>query len=109
MTAAERVASRRSDPARTKRDRTDRRLFLAVAILFPLIVGIGFARTYYLKTVFNPDPLPSLLVHVHGLLMTAWVVLFVVQIWLVRSHRVSLHRRLGVAGVVLAVAVAITT
>ncbi len=100
MTATERIALRQSD-------RTDRRLFLAAAILFPLIVGIGFARTYYLKTVFSPDPLPSLLVHVHGLLMTAWVLLFVVQIWLVRSHRVSLHRRLGVAGVVLAVAVVI--
>jgi hypothetical protein len=27
----------------------DRRLYLATAILFPLIVVIGFGRTYYLK------------------------------------------------------------
>jgi hypothetical protein len=58
----------------------DRRLFLATAILFPLIVLVGFGRTYYLKGLFDTPPLPSGLVHLHGLVMTAWVVLFVVQV-----------------------------
>jgi hypothetical protein len=41
---------------------------------------------------------------VHGALFTAWVLLFIVQTALVAGHRVALHRRLGVAGAVLAAA-----
>ena len=83
----------------TDRHLFDRRLFLAAAIGFPLIVLAGFARTYYLKLWFAAPPLPSLLVHLHGLVMTAWVVLFVVQVWFISSKRIRLHQRLGYAGV----------
>ena len=31
----------------------------------------------------------------HGVLMTGWYVLFFVQTWLVRTHRVATHKRLG--------------
>ena len=51
----------------------DRRLFLTAAVLFPLIVFAGFARTYYLRGFFQVPPLPSNIVHVHGLVMTMWV------------------------------------
>jgi hypothetical protein len=81
----------------------DRRLFTFAAIAFPLIVLAGFARTYYLKPYFGGPPLPSLLVHVHGLLMTAWVALFATQVWLISSRQVRVHQRLGYAGVGLAV------
>jgi hypothetical protein len=83
----------------------DRRLFAIVAILFPLIVLIGFARTYYLKFAVDSPPLASLLVHAHGIVMTMWVILFVSQVWLIRSKRARVHMNLGVAGVVLAVIV----
>jgi len=66
------------------------------------IVLIGFARTYYLKFHFGTPALPWLL-HVHGALMTSWFALFFAQTYLVASHRVRLHRRLGVLGAVLAV------
>lgn len=85
------------NPVLTARD-TNRRFFLAVAILFPLLVLAGFARTYYLKGLFNSPPLPSVLVHLHGLLMTAWVVLFMTQVWLISSRRVATHRKLGLFG-----------
>lgn len=77
----------------------DRRLYLLVAISFPLIVLIGFARTYYLRDVFGFPPLPSLLVHVHGVLMSAWVLLFVAQVWFISSKRIRLHQKLGYFGV----------
>jgi len=79
----------------------DRRLYLAAAILFPLIVLAGFGRTYYLKGVFGTPPLPSRLVHLHGLVMTAWVVLFVVQVRFISSKRIHLHRQLGYIGIAL--------
>ena len=81
---------------------SDRRIFLIAAILFVLIVMVGFARTYYLKGLFATPPLASLLVHVHGIVMTAWVALVAAQVWLIRTQNVALHRRLGIAGVGLA-------
>ena len=65
----------------------DRRLYFAISILFPALVLLGFARTYYLKGLFATPPLPSGLVHLHGLVMTAWVALFVVQVRLVHDFR----------------------
>jgi len=75
------------------------------AIAMPLVVLLGFARTYYLKGVFNGPTLPSLLVHVHGAVMTSWVILFIVQVWLVSTKRTKVHQRLGVIGSVLALLV----
>jgi hypothetical protein len=72
------------------------------AIFMPLIVLLGFARTYYLKGVFNGPALPSLLVHLHGAVMTSWVLLFMGQVWLVASRRTKVHMRLGVVGALLA-------
>jgi hypothetical protein len=83
----------------------DRRLYILAAIIVPIIVLIGFARTYYLKGFFATPPIPSLLVHLHGLVMTAWVLLFVTQVSLVASRRTKLHQKLGIAGGFLAGAV----
>lgn len=83
--------------------RSDRRLFAAVAVLFPIIVLIGFARTYYLKFAFGTPPLPSLLVQAHGLLMTLWIGFFMAQVWLIRSKNVRVHMKMGMLGIVLAI------
>jgi hypothetical protein len=80
-------------------------MYMTTAIVFPLIVIAGFARTYYLRGFFGTPPLPSWIVHAHGLLMTAWVGLFVTQVWFISSRRVRLHQRLGFAGIGLAAAI----
>ena len=80
----------------------DRRLYILAAILTPLIILAGFARTYYLKPLFNTPNLPGRIVHLHGIVMTAWVILFVVQISLVATRRTRVHQRLGIFGGVLA-------
>jgi hypothetical protein len=41
---------------------------------------------------------------VHGAIFSTWIGLFVVQTWLVASDRRDVHRRLGVAGALLVVA-----
>jgi hypothetical protein len=84
---------------------SDRRLFLIIAIIFPLLIFAGFARTYYLKEFFDVPPLATVLVHIHGLVMTLWVLLFVTQVYLVRSKNIRLHMTLGWVGVGLAVLV----
>jgi hypothetical protein len=85
---------------------TDHRYFYSVGIAFVVLVFAGFARTYYLKGFYGAPPL-SLLVHTHGVVMTLWYALFVVQVRLVATHRVALHRKLGIAGVFLAGLVAV--
>jgi hypothetical protein len=85
----------------------DRRLYILAAIVTPLIVLAGFARTYYLKPFFNTPDLPGRIVHLHGIVMTAWVLLFITQVSLVATRRTRVHQRLGIAGGVLAALVVI--
>ena len=73
--------------------------FMAAAIL--ITVFAGFARTYFLRPYFDARPLLPLL-HLHGFVFTSWIVLTVLQVALVAAKRTDLHRRLGVAGAVLA-------
>ena len=86
----------------------EHRFFLVVAIAFPLVVLAGFAKTYYLKGLFDAPVVPSLLVHTQGVLMSAWVALFIAQTWLISSKRVRTHMKLGYAGLGLAVPVIVT-
>ena len=86
---------------------SDRPLYLLAAIVVPVIVLIGFARTYYLKGLFSTPPLPSRFVHLHGIVMTAWVALFIAQVSLVAKRRTKTHQRLGVLGGVLAALVVV--
>jgi hypothetical protein len=80
--------------------------YLCAALTCALIAVIGFARSYYLKPLFETPPLPTLL-HVHGAIMSAWCLLFGAQSYLVRTHRVHLHRRMGILGAVLAILVVV--
>ena len=85
-----------------QRSGRDRQVYIWFAVFMPIIVLVGFARTYYLKVFFGNPPLPSLLVQLHGLVMTAWVVLFIAQVSLVATGRTKTHQRLGMCGAVLA-------
>lgn len=76
-------------------------MFLACAALITVIMFAGFARNYYLRAWIGTRPI-SLMVHVHGFVMTAWVSLFLTQALLVATRRTDIHRKLGVAGAVLA-------
>lgn len=82
------------------RGNRERSLYTWVAVLIPIFVMVGFAPSYYLSGVYGGRKLPFL-VHLHGRVMTSWIVLFVVQVRLVAVHRVRLHLRLGVIGVIL--------
>lgn len=84
---------------------TDRPLFLAAAILFPLVVLVGYFRSYYFNAFFDVPPVANMLVHAHGVVMTLWVAYFSAQIALIRTKNVRLHMTMGMAGVVLAVLV----
>jgi FtsH-binding integral membrane protein len=81
--------------------RFDHFFFSATALLMLVTVFVGFAPTYYLAGVFRA-PLPSTIIHVHGAAFSCWILLLVTQTSLVSAHRVDLHKRLGIAGFILA-------
>ncbi len=81
--------------------RYDHYFFSGMALLMLATVFEGFARTYYLAGVFHA-PLPTLIIHVHGAVFSCWILLLVAQTSLVSLGRVDIHRRLGIAGFVLA-------
>jgi hypothetical protein len=88
--------------------RRDRRFFTGMAVAAALTVLAGFAPSYYLKSVLGRPSVTGLatlspLLHLHGLVFTAWIALFLVQTRLVAVRRVAFHRRLGVAGGLLAI------
>ena len=81
--------------------RRERVFYTGMAVAFLFIVFAGFARTYYLRPYFVTTPLQPLL-HLHGVVFSAWIILLLVQTALVAAKRTPTHRRLGVAGGVLA-------
>ena len=80
----------------------ERRFFLGMAIAMVVVTFVGFAPSYYLSGVFGGRPL-SLLAHVHGVVFTAWMLLYLVQTGLVSAGRTDLHRVVGPVTVILGV------
>jgi hypothetical protein len=83
-----------------------RRFYVGMAIAFAITVFAGFSRSYFLKAWYATPELSRLL-HLHGLVFTTWFLFFLAQTALVATGRTYLHRRMGVAGVVLALLVLI--
>ena len=81
--------------------RTDGFAYIVAALACAAIAVTGFARSYYLKSLFGRPSLPPLL-HIHGVIMSSWCALFFAQAYLVATHRVRVHRRLGILGAALA-------
>jgi uncharacterized membrane protein YozB (DUF420 family) len=71
--------------------------FIAAAFLY------GFARTVFLRPLY-PDVHAArepFFYYVHGLVMFAWVGLFIAQVGLIGTRRVRMHRQLGLVAFVL--------
>jgi hypothetical protein len=82
---------------------SDRGLFLTAAIGFPLLVLIGYFKSYYFSALFaDARPVANALVHAHGIVMSAWVIYFIVQVALIRTKNIKLHMSMGFAGIALA-------
>ena len=106
------TAVARPDAVRRPTANRDRVFYSGMAVLMALTVFAGFARTFYLRSYFDTPTISggtvlTPLMQLHGAVFTAWVVLFLVQTALVSSRRVAVHRRLGIAGVILAAAMVV--
>jgi hypothetical protein len=88
---------------------SDRKFYTGMAIAMLFTALIGFSRTYFVGLFSGhattvTGRVPNVTVHVHALLFTSWLVLFIVQTSLVATHRVKVHRKLGYFGVALGTA-----
>ncbi len=81
--------------------RYDHIFFAAYAALMLITVVMGFGPTYYFAGVFRA-PLQSRIIHVHAVIFSSWILLLIAQTSLASVRRVDLHKRLGIAGFLLA-------
>lgn len=82
----------------------EHRFFAFAAIALVAVTFIGFAPSYYFSR-FTGAPALEPIVHLHGIVFTAWILLYAGQTGLVSMGRSDLHRIVGPIGAVLAVAV----
>jgi hypothetical protein len=84
---------------------SERRFFLAMAIAIAATVIFGFtlnaARMHWTFLELPPQ------VHLHAAAFLAWIILYVVQNWLIVRGSITRHRQLGVLGGVIAVSMVV--
>src|SRR6478735_11747039 len=80
--------------------------YAAFAVALAVFTFVAFARTYYLRHWFDVPPI-TVLLHLHSIAFTAWVVLFVIQTRLIAAQNYKTHMQLGIAGIGVAALVVI--
>ena len=78
--------------------------FVVMACAVIVTVFAGFAPTFYLRGSFTQTRPMSVLLHVHGIVFSAWVSLFLVQTLLIARGARRLHQRFGWVGAGIAAA-----
>lgn len=84
--------------------------FFVVACLLFVVIAVAFAPTFYLRGLLRSHVIDAGLtpyIVLHGIVLTSCFVLLLAQTWTVATNHVQLHRRLGIVGIVLAVAILI--
>lgn len=81
--------------------RWDRTAILVCVVLIWCAILTGFGWDMYQKAMSGKGLSYPLIVHAHAVSYGGWLVLLVAQVWLVRARNVALHRRLGMAVLLL--------
>jgi hypothetical protein len=72
-----------------------RYFFVVMASAVTATVFAGFAPTFYLRSSFAQNRPMSVLLHIHGIVFSAWIVVFLVQSLLIARGSRRWHRRVG--------------
>ncbi|HVU33917.1 MAG TPA: hypothetical protein VHE61_10810 [Opitutaceae bacterium] len=110
MPSAPAVPAETVRPKSPPRANPTRWLYAAFAALLVILMFVGFQQFYLHGRAYPahpfPPPLRGILI-LHGVLMTGWMTLFLVQPLLIASHNRKMHITLGTLGAVLAAAMVI--
>jgi hypothetical protein len=82
----------------------DQYFYFFMSLLIPAVVVYGFSFTVGKNLIHPAIPRP-LILYVHAAVFSGWLVFFMLQSALVRTHNVHWHRRIGWFGVGLGVAI----
>ncbi len=80
-----------------------RYFFVTMAIVFIVMAVVGFGQDY--QMIFSQHIPLFWFSHVHGALLTAWLLIFLFQTILAARGNLKFHRKLGLSSVVLGVLV----
>jgi hypothetical protein len=84
----------------------DQYFYFFMSLLIPAVVVYGFSFTLGKNLIHPAIPRP-LILYVHAAVFSGWLVFFMLQSALVRTHNVHWHRRIGWFGVALGVAISV--
>src|SRR5688572_20638945 len=80
----------------------DRLFYGGIALATAVMTFVGFGPTYYLRFL-DGGPRATIsggsfsgILHLHGVLFTAWVLLFLTQTALISGRRAAVHRKLEI-------------
>jgi len=79
----------------------DAKFYLAMVLVSTVIIFLGFAPSFYLKSIIHAPPPLTLLTWTHGIVFTGWVLLFITQASLIVAGKNAYHRQLGIIGAIL--------
>ena len=101
--AVKRAYSSRPTGAAPSREaqNADAKFYLTMAIISAVLIFLGFAPSFYLKSVIHAPPPLTLLTWTHGVVFTTWVAVFITQASLIVAGKTAYHRQLGIAAAVL--------
>lgn len=99
MAEAASSASRRTvSPVRGVADAP---FYVVMGLISTALVFVGFAPSFYLKSVLHGPPPLSALTITHGVVFTAWFLVFLAQAVFISRGQTALHRRLGILSAIL--------
>jgi hypothetical protein len=81
--------------------------FLLIAIVGFVAIHIGFSTTFLIPFAEGTFEAP-LSIYIHGIFAFAWILLFLVQTWLIHTKSYKTHMFLGLLGLFIAFGTAIT-
>ena len=94
--------------ATAERGSAERKFYSRMALFLAALVFLGFAPSFYLRDVVPPYPRPNpslpTWVLLHGAVFTAWMLAIIAQTQLGAAGRRDVHMKLGIATVMLAIA-----
>ncbi len=95
------LTSRPAHGVKAEASDADAGFYLTMVLVSAAIIFVGFSPSFYLKSVIHAPPPLTQLTITHGLVFTAWTLLFIAQVSLIARKQTALHRQLGVLGAVL--------
>jgi hypothetical protein len=76
--------------------------YFFMSLLIAAVVIYGFSHTID-HNLFHAAPVRPWILYLHGAVFSGWVLFFILQSTLIRTHKVRVHRTLGWFGVALGV------